>query len=434
MTPMAFTDHQVVQRSTATAAVVFVADDIAVVDTAGATVTSGRRQVELPVGGPYEIRSRDRVLAANVLVGDLWLLAGQSNMAGAGRLADADTPSPYVNVLDMARRWRNATEPLHTPSESPDAVHSQVGTQHTALDKGLDEPVGAGLGLPFAKGLVRTTGIPVGLVATAHGGTTIADWAPGNRVPDPRTLYGSLLLSAHTAGKRVAGALWFHGESDATHVEDAEASYGPALEAFVEALREDVGSPSFRFLHVQLGRYVYDAPDDVVARWSALREIQRTFPGADGMTTAIDLELDDAVHTSTPELKRLGRRLARLATGEARTLTLGRATVAGRSAIPTGDRLTVRLEFDGVSGALRAPGRVNGFSIRDSSGCPLPRVYGAEIDPTDAAAVLVHVSPVPEADAELWYGWGTDPSCNLVDAADGAVPAFGPIALRSLGR
>ncbi len=92
--------------------------------------------LRLPTGGPYEIQlecwaegGRPELLARtcirNVLVGDLWILAGQSNMEGCGILKrGAVKPHPRVHVFDMADRWQVAEEPLHWKHESVDEVHS----------------------------------------------------------------------------------------------------------------------------------------------------------------------------------------------------------------------------------------------------------------------------------------------------------------------
>ena len=75
----------------------------------------------LPVGGPYEIEG-----ARDILVGDLWVLAGQSNMEGVGDLIDVETPSPYVRSFQSREEWGMAEEPLHWLGESPRVVHHQL--------------------------------------------------------------------------------------------------------------------------------------------------------------------------------------------------------------------------------------------------------------------------------------------------------------------
>ncbi len=59
----------------------------------------------------------------DILVGDLWILAGQSNMQGAGVLARVEEPSKRVHSLDLADRWSVAREPLHQMWEAVDPVY-----------------------------------------------------------------------------------------------------------------------------------------------------------------------------------------------------------------------------------------------------------------------------------------------------------------------
>ena len=54
----------------------------------------------------------------------------------------------------------------------------------------------------------------------------------------------------------------------------------------------------------------------------------------------------------------------------------------------------------------------------------MPKDAGTRRD----AVILRLTGPVPEG-AQLWYGWGFDPFCNLTDSLDMAVPVFGPIPL-----
>ncbi len=100
-------------------------------------------------------------------MGDLWVLAGQSNMEGVGDLIDVTPPDPRVMLLGMDGKWAQAEEPLHWLVDSPDPVHS--GDARTRAERSAQEhktrQKGAGLGLPFAVAMVDSTGVPIGLVA-----------------------------------------------------------------------------------------------------------------------------------------------------------------------------------------------------------------------------------------------------------------------------
>jgi sialate O-acetylesterase len=81
----------------------------------------------IPAGGPYRLEARCGRASAQVrefYVGDVWLLAGQSNMQGVGNMTGAPPPHPLIHALSMRREWRKATEPLHVMPESPDFCHN----------------------------------------------------------------------------------------------------------------------------------------------------------------------------------------------------------------------------------------------------------------------------------------------------------------------
>ena len=83
----------------------------------------------IPAGGPYKIELRIPGTAAatavnDVLVGDLWVLAGQSNMEGVGDLVDTEMPhEKLAHNFDLADQWLVAEEPLHTLPGATDRVH-----------------------------------------------------------------------------------------------------------------------------------------------------------------------------------------------------------------------------------------------------------------------------------------------------------------------
>ncbi|MHB8719220.1 MAG: sialate O-acetylesterase [Candidatus Dormibacteria bacterium] len=377
--------------------------------------------ITIPVGGPYSVRRDGQLAARQVLVGDIWMLAGQSNMQGTARLIDVEDPSPEVNVLDMSRCWRMATEPLHQLSLSPDRVHSGFTEEEQAGYRMYDSlgTVGAGLGLSFGRAYCESTGVPVGLVATAHGGTSLAQWSPQLRDRGGDSLYGSWLQSLDAAGGRVAGVLWYQGESDAEP--DTDFTFASDLAELVAAMRADAGDASLPFLHVQLGRVVADTTARHDRRWAAVREAQRTF-GATAMASAIDLGLDDGIHINTAGLRRLGRRLAALAGGSATPVRVAKVEV-----LDEGMRL--RVGYEGVNGRLVADGHVSGFSLHDGAGRRRSAIFHAAVD-QNGDAVILHLTRALLPDDHLAYAYGCDPEVSLHDSADQAAPAFGPLRVQ----
>jgi sialate O-acetylesterase len=292
---------------------------------------------------------------------------------------------------------------------------------------------GAGLGLPFAKAMVEATGVPIGLLACAHGGTSMQQWNPELKGLGGGSLYGSMLGRVKRAGGKVRGVLWYQGESDANP--NDVPLFRERFKALVANVREDFGDPNLPFYTVQIGRFVFlPAPGEEwtdPASWNGIQEQQRRLAAEipySGIAPAVDLELDDLIHIGTQGLKRLGRRLARIALHGLR----------GESGPPPGPRLSsvtveggrLRVRFDGVAAAGFPPSvRVTGFSLHDENGKPVPYIYKAMVDPAQPTDVLLWlIGPVGQ-NWSLQYGYGFDPACILTDADDMAVPVFGPISL-----
>jgi sialate O-acetylesterase len=396
----------------------------------------------VPTGGPYRIEVRvsgsgEAAAVGNILVGDLWVLAGQSNMEGVGDLVDTTPPDELVHNFDMADHWVVAEDPLHNLPGAADRVHWRRNAQGQperlegdALKRFVaGRKKGAGLGLPFAVEMVRRTRVPVGLLSCAHGGTSMDQWSPALKEQGGDSLYGSMLRRVRVAGGKVTGVLWYQGESDASP--KAAPEFLGKFERFVQAVRDDFGQPGLPFYYVQIGRHV---SNQNVAEWNVVQDMQRKAEGSiprSGMVSAIDTALDDGIHVSTQDHKRLGRQLANLACHD---LFPDRA---GCAAYQRGPRPVsavfregaVRITFTSVNGGLRPLGRVAGFTIHGADGAAQPLIFKARVDPGDVNTVVLSIGGKLPEGAVLRYGAGKDPFCNLRDAADMAAPVFGPMPI-----
>ncbi len=392
----------------------------------------------IPTGGPYVVTlsaGGESVVVGDVYVGDLWLMAGQSNMEGVGDLVDAPRPHPLVRNFTMARRWELARDPLTFLGESPDRVHSGGAQQDPATAKASKRSAvkGVGIGVYFGVEMHRRTGVPQGLIATAHGGTSMEQWDPAKRDQGGESLYGSMLASLRAVGQPIAGVLWYQGESDAHAA--AVALYTRRMQALVAAIRADLRQKDLPFLTVQISRVVSAAWGAPASDWNAIQDLQRRLPRVIrnlDVVPAVDLELDDLIHISAKAYATLAERMVR---GAAR-LVLG-----DRRERPAPEPISARLlrdhpsapaievRFVNVVGGLRSSGLPRGFALVDRQHQPVDLIYKTVLDGDSA---IVHLQAIDRDDLRLMYGRGLDATCTLVDGRGMSALVAGPLPIEGL--
>lgn len=405
-------------------------------------------ELTLSTGGPYrvEVRAAGGPAAAvnDILVGDLWVLAGQSNMEGVGNLENVQPPNPLVHSFDQTDHWDVAREPLHRLADAVDRVHWRRNPQTREPEKLQGEALqefiakrkkGAGLGLPFAVQMLERTGVPVGLVPCAHGGTSMDQWDPSLKEQGGDSLYGATVRRVKLLGGKVKGILWYQGESDANP--KAAPEFLAKFERLVASFRADFGQPDLPFYYVQLGRHVNNSN---VGEWNSVQESQRLAEqriAKSGMIPAVDTALDDGIHVGTPDLKRLGARLANMACHDLFP------NVPSCAALHSGPRPLsaavdgegrIRVTYTGVNGGLKADGRLWGFTIHNAAGEYFPAIYRAALDPADPSAVILHYGGKLPDGATLRYCAGKDSFCNLTDGAGMGAPVFGPLPIAAAAK
>ncbi len=396
----------------------------------------------IPQGGPYSLEVRVAGTTTvdaikDFYVGDLWLLAGQSNMEGVGNLIDVEQPDNRIRSFDQTDRWVVANEPLHQLPNAADRVHwrkDKDGNPKKLEGQELEQWVanrkkGAGLGLPFAKAMLMRTGVPIGLLPCAHGGTSMDQWSPALKDKMGDSLYGATYRRFLAVGGRIRGVLWYQGESDANP--KVVAAFPEKFEKLIAAFRQDFLQPDLPFYYVQIGRHVAYTNQ---AEWNAVQEAQRKLESRVpkvGMVPAVDLSLDDGIHISTADHKRLATRIANLVAHDMHP-ELEKFRPYKRGPRPVNAKREgdlVRILFAEVNGKLVAQGRLAGFSIHGSDGAQLPAIFRAQIDPRDGNSVILSISGKLPDGATVHYAAGRDPYANLNDELDMGAPAFGPLPI-----
>jgi hypothetical protein len=222
----------------------------------------------------------------------LFLLAGQSNMAGRGVVDDASgMPHPRVWMLSQAGEWVPATDPVH-----------------------FDKPIaGVGPGKAFGEVMAeRHPGIRIGLIPAAVGGSPISSWKPGARDAATGTHpYDDALQRARRAmaDGELKAVLWHQGESDSN--EARAPSYKENLSTFIDQIRSDLESPDLPVLIGQLGRFEEKPWDEWRAAVNQAHEaIAREVPHTAYVSSEGLSHKGDTLHFSTGAERQFGERYA----------------------------------------------------------------------------------------------------------------------------
>ncbi|MEZ4702965.1 MAG: sialate O-acetylesterase [Rhodothermales bacterium] len=230
--------------------------------------------------------------AADQSAMELFLLAGQSNMAGRGDVETQDRlPDPRVLMFTQEGEWKPAVDPVH-----------------------FDKPIaGVGPGRSFGLAVAeKTPGVVVGLIPTAVGGSPISTWRPGARDDATNTHpYDDAMRRLAQARQRgeLKAVLWHQGESDSQ--EALAPLYKERLAELIARFRDQTGNPNLPFLIGQMGRFPEKPWTEA---WTevdrAQRELAAEIPGvafvpSDGLT-----HKGDTLHFDTASAREMGRRYA----------------------------------------------------------------------------------------------------------------------------
>ena len=321
--------------------------------------------------------------------------------------------------------WGVAQEPIHDLSIAVDPIHVTIGcgNRRTAAGRYC-----AGPGFPFALRMKQTTGVPQGVIACAHGGTRMSQWDPALKTQGGNSLYGAMLRRVAKNGGRVAGMIWYQGESDATP-EDVPL-FTDRMKKFIAAVRRDLGYANMPFVQVQLC-HVFGLSDNT--SWNSIQEQQRCLPHVvrNCLTVpSIDVSMDDGYHVSGAGAIILGDRMAQAMDVLYRGVKTGKLPIGLKKISieeePDHNTVNVVVEFDNVVGKLQSAGRPYGFILAGTGGLTgTGFVFDVKLD--GARAIVRTTRNAAQLSVyAIHYGFGTDPFCNITDSAGRSLPVFGP--------
>jgi sialate O-acetylesterase len=401
-------------------------------------------------GGPFQMTVRGGAAAQtitldDVLVGDVWVASGQSNMEFEMRKAATaaqDLPLAGIPRIRLLMVKRVAAEYAKDDIETAGWTAS---TPETAKDF-------SAVAFYFAREIEQREHVPVGVIDSTWGGSLGEAWtrltalgedaalaplfvsrggmtdheidagledkdrkkqidearAQGKPVPQfpwhpPLSIWGPGLLwngmIAPLTPYPIRGVIWYQGESNSALARWP--LYDRVFRTLIEDWRRQWGVGDFPFLYVQIANFKSTPLED----WASLREQQvRTLELRNtAMAVTIDIGNPDDVHPT--DKVDVGKRLGLAA----RVLSYGEAVEYSgplfRQATPEGSG--VRAWFDHAKGLMAKNGELTGFEVAGGDGKFVPAT--AKID---GVTVVVSSPDAPEP-VFVRYGWANSPRCNL---------------------
>ena len=398
----------------------------------GAKATSkaaddGSWSVSLPAlaaGGPHEItfNGSSDVTIKNVLVGEVWLCSGQSNMEWT--VAQSLNPQEEIKA-GTHPRIRHIKFP-HVVSDKPiDNARTNGWTETTPQTVAGYTAVG----YAYARFLQKELDVPVGIIGCNWGGTRIEPWTPpvgfqsvealkdiaddlanyplkndkGQvQVQTPLAIYNAMV---HPILKfRFKGAIWYQGESN-----NGEGMlYHEKMKALIYGWRKVFNNPDMPFYFVQLAPYRYNRPEALPGIWEA----QLATLSVEGTGMAVTTDIGNVGDIHPKNKQEVGRRLSLWALTHTYSREVG--IVSGplyKSMKIEGNK--VRISFDYTDGRLAAnDGKdLSWFTIKGKDG---EFVEAKAV--IDGQTVLVSSDEVEEPVA-VRLGWNELAEPNLVNAA-----------------
>ena len=333
-------------------------------------------------------------------VGNLFIIAGQSNSAGYSRDFCIDPPSMDVHLYRNRNKWDIASHPMNESTFAGSLANEEMGVP------------GVSPYLAFGKTYGKMTGMPVGLIQTSLGGSPMERWNPKDG-----DLYLNMLDKIHQTGGKYAGVLWYQGCSD-TNPGPAE-KYLEHFREYVEATRKELGY-EIPFFTMQLNRQINGINDEC---WGMVRDAQaraaKEIPGVSVLTTS-NLSLCDGIHNTAQANVALGEKLAKqcahVLNGKEEyqppeLVKVERADEEERKSFQLeGSGIWLKLTCDHVKNCFlvySAVGKDSGFTLTDSEGeVEILHIRGNRENKNH---LYLELAREVEDEAELSFVWQADP-------------------------
>jgi sialate O-acetylesterase len=377
----------------------------------------------LAPGGPYTLSASagdTTAKVSDVLVGDVWLCSGQSNMQMVlkecdGGPAAADAASKLKNLRLCTVGRKASSRPETSADIRWETVSPKAAREFSAV------------ALYFAADLLADPalkGVPVGVINSSFGGSPCEAWVPKEALAgvDPKDLGVSMFgggpaayynaMIAPLGRAPIKGVVWYQGESNA----DKPALYVKLLTALVTSWRARFETPNLPVIVVQLPDW---APGTGSMSWAWLREAEATAVHDNPhMALAVGINSTDGFNLHPKEKAELGRRVALLALRDVYGRPIVASGPAFKEAVADGNALWLKFDTAGDGLVARGGGPVHGFAVAGADGKFL--YADATIE---GNAVVVRNAKVSDP---KWvrYAWAGAPDANLTNRSGLPVAPF----------
>jgi sialate O-acetylesterase len=344
-----------------------------VVTTNGAT---WKLKVATPAaGGPFDItiKSSETIKLTDVMVGEVWLCSGQSNMEWNYYAGEKDIPAELSSPANPMIRF------FQVPKSTSDYPQDDVKAKWVVCDSNSLKSITA-VGYFFGKRINQALNVPVGIINSSWGGTPAEVWTPAELVTNDAQLNAATgklnktstgwpwqqgvtynAMIAPLTNFNIAGALWYQGEANVSSNE----TYTKLLTTMIDAWRNK-WNKEFPFYYVQIAPYNYG---DSNINGALLQEAQTKAMAHPNVGMAVITDLVDSVSNIHPSHKReVGNRLANWALAQTyhQNGIIYRSPEYEKAAKKSG---RVELSFSNVPTTLKSTDKkITGFMISDASG------------------------------------------------------------------
>ena len=372
-------------------------------------------------GGPYQIHvvGANTIKLTDVLVGEVWICSGQSNMGWPVNRAlnpkEEIAAAKYPNIRLFTVVRNPAKEPLEDCLGKGQAGWTDCNPKTI--------PGFTAVGYFFGRKLHRDLNVPVGLVNTSWGGTICEAWTskptlesdedfalilersatfnPG-KPNQASVLYNGMINPIVPLSMR--GAIWYQGESNVARAQQ----YAKLFPAMITDWRKSWDQGEFPFVFVQLAPYRYGGkdPKECAELWEA--QLKTLSLPKTGMAVTTDIGNTKNIHPANKQ--EVGRRLAlwALALAHDKKLVYSGPLYDGHKV--EGNK--IRISFKHVGGGLEAKGD-SGLTHFEIAGDD--EKFVAATATIDGGSVVVQSDEVAKP-AAVRFAWTDTAEPNLFNA------------------